>query len=1008
MLSMNHALTFVAAHAPEAAPAPADRVQAEIEWDRWRQTAAGADAALGDAMRDAAALPAARRWLDAMFGNSPYLTRLALRDPGIVLAVMRQGPADTLAEVMRALNAEHENIPRAEFMSRLRLVKRRAALIIAMADIGGFWPLEIVTRALSELADAALGAALRHLLIAAATAGQLALSHPEAPERDSGIIILGMGKLGAHELNYSSDIDLIILFDSEKMQYRGRDSLQGLMARLARDLVKLLEERTADGYVFRTDLRLRPDPASTPPAVSVAAAEGYYGSLGQNWERAALIKARPVAGDIAAAQAFLAALTPFLWRKHLDFAAIRDIHSIKRQIDARHGGSTKSIAGHNIKLGHGGIREIEFFAQTQQLIWGGRLPSLRTGSTVETLNGLVAAGRIERQVADSLIDAYRFLRRVEHRLQMIDDSQTHTLPLDQVALERLATFLGYPDLSGFAAALIAQLTEVQRQFGELFRDAPALSDDGNLVFTGKDADPETLATLQHMGFKQPERVAEIVSGWHRGRLRATRSLRAREILTEFAPTLLRALGRTPDPDFAFARFDEFLDRLPAGVQLFSLFQHRPELLTLVAEIMGGAPSLAVQLARRPMLLDAVLSGDFFDRLPDAPETALGFLVGELEVNIGRARDFQDVLDLTRRWASDRRFQIGVQLLQGRIEGERAGRDFTLVAETVIASLAPQAEAEFARSHGRIKGGAFAILGLGKLGSREMNVLSDLDLIFLYRAPETAEASDGPRPLPVITYFARLSQRMISALSAQTGEGVLYQVDMRLRPSGNAGPIASSLDSFCRYHESEAWTWERMALTRARIITGDPGLGRDTTETIRAILTKPRDPAQLLGDVVEMRRRLAKAHPAPQPWDCKHRRGALIDLEFIAQYLALDQAPSDASVLVVPTIAVLERVTAAGRLDSRSGAALIRALEFWHRVQQTLRITLGKVEGETVAADLIERALARATGLADPVQQRRRLARTAKLVLAHYERMLEQPAAMLQPALPAPRLETAPS
>ncbi|HVJ55385.1 MAG TPA: bifunctional [glutamine synthetase] adenylyltransferase/[glutamine synthetase]-adenylyl-L-tyrosine phosphorylase [Aliidongia sp.] len=992
---MDHTLSFVAAHQFADMPAPADRGQADIEWERWRQTAANADPALADAMHAAEALPAARRWLDAIFGNSPYLTRLALRDPAIVSTVMRQGPDHTLAEVIGALNAETAQEARPEVMSRLRRVKRQAALIIAMADIGAVWPLDRVTRALSDLADAALGAGLRYLLRTAASAGQITLAHPDSPERESGVFILGMGKLGAHELNYSSDIDLIILFDTEKVQYHGRDSVQGLMARLARDLVKLLEERTADGYVFRTDLRLRPDPASTPPAVSVAAAEGYYGSLGQNWERAALIKARPVAGDLEAGRAFLAALTPFLWRKHLDFAAIRDIHSIKRQINARHGGSTESIAGHNIKLGHGGIREIEFFAQTQQLIWGGRLPSLRSSSTIETLFGLVAAGRIERRVAEELAAAYGFLRRVEHRLQMIEDSQTHTLPQETASLNRLAIFLGYADQQAFAAALIAELTRVQRHFGELFRDSPPLSAGGNLVFTGKEPDPETLATLRHMGFKQAERVAEIISGWHRGWLRATRSLRAREILTELVPSLLRALGRTADPDFAFTRFDEFLSRLPAGVQLLSLFQHRPELLGLVAEIMGEAPLLAVQLARRPLLLDAVLTEGFFASLPKAPEEALAVLAADLELGLGHARHFEDLLDLTRRWASDRRFQIGVQLLQGRIDGDRAGRDFTLIAETAIAALAPLVQTEFARSHGVVPGASFAILGLGKLGSREMNALSDLDLIFIYRAAEAVEQSDGPRPLPVISYFARLSQRIISALAAMTGEGVLYEVDMRLRPSGNAGPIASSLESFRRYHEEDAWTWERMALTRARVITGDAGLGRDIDQAIRAILTKTRDPGTLLRDVADMRRRIAKAHHDPLPWDCKHRRGALVDLEFIAQYLALEQAPRDASVLTVPTSAVLERMIAIGRLDYRTGHGLIRALESWHRIQQILRVRLGKVESEPVDADLIDRALAHATGLADPKSQHRRLARMALLVLARYQRLIDQPAGMLK-------------
>ncbi|MGB8841190.1 MAG: bifunctional [glutamine synthetase] adenylyltransferase/[glutamine synthetase]-adenylyl-L-tyrosine phosphorylase, partial [Aliidongia sp.] len=869
------------------------------------------------------------------------------------------------------------------------------ALIVALADIGGIWPLDRVTAALSALADGTLSVALRHLLSQAAAAGQIVLHCPEAPETECGVIVLGMGKLGAHELNYSSDIDLIILFDPEKIRYVGRDSVQTLMARLARDLVRVMEERTADGYVFRTDLRLRPDPASTPPAVSVAAAESYYGSVGQNWERAALIKARPVAGDLAAGRTFLAALTPFLWRKHLDFAAIRDIHSIKRQIDARHGGSAASIAGHNIKLGHGGIREIEFFAQTQQLIWGGRSPALRSAATVETLRALLAAGRIEAEVAEDLIRAYGMLRRIEHHLQMIEDNQTHSIPTEPGALRRLAVFLGYADTALFAQALGAELTIVQRHFGELFRDSPSLTAEGNLVFTGKDSDPETLATLGRMGFKDPARIDDAIRGWHHGRIRATRSARARELLTELVPGLLRVLGATGDPDFAFLRFDEFLSRLPAGVQLFSLFQHHPELFGLVAEIMGEAPHLAVQLARRPLLLDAVLSDDFYGPLTEDTVAAIAELTRDLGLAVGRARDFQDVLDLTRRWANDRKFQIGVQLLQRRIDGLRAGRDFTLIAEIVIASLLPVVEAELARAHGRVPGGEFVILGLGKLGSREMNVLSDLDLIFVYRAPDSAEASDGARPLPVTLYFARLGQRVINALSAQTGDGNLYEVDMRLRPSGNAGPIASSLDGFRHYHDAQAWTWERMALTRARVIAGNPALSSDLDAMIRHELTRRRDPAVLLSDVAAMRRRIAAAHPAPLAWDCKHRRGALVDLEFIAQYFVLKTAPDDPALPAPGTVEICRRLTERGILDAEPGADLAAALAFWQHVQQVLRVTLGKIESEQVAADQLDRALARALGPGDATAHARRLDETAESVCRLYDRLIEAPAAMLK-------------
>ena len=981
-------------------PAAADPAQAATEWERWRTAAADqGDSELGHGMVAIAADPVARAWLDAIFGNSPYLTRLALREPATVLSVMTQGVAPALDAALADLAALTGHEARSDIMARLRIAKRRAALVIALADIAEIWPLPRITGALSALADAALKAAWRHLLIGAAKIGQLSLAHPDDPERQCGVIVLGMGKLGAHELNYSSDIDLIILFDAERMDYRGRDDIQSLMARLARDLVKLLEERTADGYVFRTDLRLRPDPASTPPAVSVAAAEGYYGSLGQNWERAAMIKARPVAGDIPAGYAFLKALGPFIWRKHLDFAAIRDIHSIKRQIDARHGAPAAGLAGHNIKLGHGGIREIEFFAQTQQLIWGGREPALRSPGTIETLEGLVAAGRLADPIADDLAHAYEVLRRVEHRLQMIEDAQTHSLPTDPKALDRLAVFLGFPDAALFAADLGEELSTVRRHFAELFRGAPTLSDTGNLVFTGKEVDPDTLATLKTMGFKSPEPVAEAIRGWHHGRIRATRSARARELLTELTPALLRVLGKTADPDFAFARFDEFLGRLPAGVQLFSLFQHHPDLLQLVAEIMGESPQLAVQLARRPLLLDGVISGAFFVPLPNDERGLRRALARDLSLSVARARDYEDVLDLTRRWANDRKFQIGVQLLQGRIEGSRSGRHFSAVADIVIAALLPRVEEEFARQHGRIEGGRFLVLGLGKLGSSEMNQLSDLDLIFLYSVPEATEASDGAKPLAYTTYYARLGQRLINALQAPTGEGNLYEVDMRLRPSGNAGPIASRLDGFLKYHEDQAWTWERMALTRARAVAGDDAFGREVEAQIKRILTKPRDPTRLLLDVDDMRIRIEKAHPKPLAWDAKHRRGGLVDLEFVAQYLQLRIGPEDERVLAPPTATAFRKLVAAHRLDAEVGAELLECLHFWHQVQGVLRVALGKGSGEGAGAGLLARALVRATGANSPEKAHKRLDEMAARGLALYERLVGRPAAVLRLANP---------
>ena len=510
--------------------------------------------------------------------------------------------------------------------------------------------------------------------------------------------------------------------------------------RLTRDLVRLMEERSRDGYVFRSDLRLRPDPGSTPLAISVLAALTYYESIGQNWERAALIKARPVAGDREAGDAFLKRLSPFIWRKNLDFAAIRDIHSIKRQINAAKGGGTFAVAGHNIKLGRGGIREIEFFVQTQQLIWGGREPSLRASATTQSLSSLAESGRIAEDTAEQMTDAYRFLRRVEHRLQMINDEQTHTLPADGEGLGALAVFLGYADEGAFARDLTAHLRRVETHYAELFEDSPALSvpGTGNLMFTGVDADPDTIKTLKRLGFEKPETVDSVVRDWHHGRYRATHSTRARELLTELMPALLEALAMTARPDDAFLVFDEFLSRLPVGVQLFSMFYSKPYLLDLLAVIMGATPRLARHLSRRPTVFESVFSPGFFD----APPGTDG-LSGELSRLLAGARDTEDVLDCSRRWANDRRFQVGVQSLMGRLAPRPAARALSAIAKAAVQCLLASEEDAFSAVHGRVPGSDMAVLALGKLGSRGMTPASDLDLIFVYSGGDGA--SIGPSP-----------------------------------------------------------------------------------------------------------------------------------------------------------------------------------------------------------------------------------------------------------------------
>jgi glutamate-ammonia-ligase adenylyltransferase len=969
-------------------PRPADPRLCELGFAAWKTALAESVNHSGTAIARAwAATKPGKRLLAALFGNSPFLSKLAVAEWPLLLRYVEDGPDALFHDIMAGVEQRADaGESQTALMRRLRLAKSQAALVAGIAEIAGCWSLEQQMTALSRFAEAALGAAVRHLLHAAASRGSIKPADPLDPERDSGLIVLGMGKLGGGELNYSSDIDLILLFDSARNPVVGPTEAQAFFGRLARDLVRILDERTGDGYVFRTDLRLRPDPRSTPLALSVAAALSYYESVGQNWERAALIKARPVAGDRPAGEHFLAELQPFIWRKNLDFAAIADIHSIKRQIQAHKGGGRIAVEGHDIKTGRGGIREVEFFAQTQQLIWGGRLRALRVAPTCTALRRLAATGRIDPTTAETLIADYRFLRRVEHRLQMVDDAQIHRLPADRAGIERLAIFLGYAEADAFAADLCAHLASVERHYAELFEEAPTLSGPGNLVFTGAEDDADTLKTLARLGFADPPRVAAMVRGWHHGHIRATRSQRAREILTELVPELLRIFGATANPDTALLRFDHFLSRLPAGVQLFSLFHANPGLLSLVADIMAEAPLLAESLAQRPALLDAVLTAEFSAPLPDRAG-----LAADLAGLLAGARDFQDTLDMLRRWANERRFQIGVQLLRRDIEGDRTGMALADIAETALAALLPAVTTEFARAHGEVPGGAFVVVAMGRLGSREMSLASDLDLVLIYDAPEDSPGSDGPRPLAVSTYYGRLGQRLISAITAPTAEGKLYEVDMRLRPSGDSGPIASSLAAFAQYQRESAWSWEHMALTRARPIAGDEKLQDRVRGAIAAALRQPRDPRRLVADVADMRRRIAESLPRPPPWDLRNRRGGLIDLEFTVQYLMLREAARAPEVLRRETGAALAALGAAGILPPQAVQGLSEALALLRHLRALLALLFEGVPDPAALTGPAGATLARCAGAVDFVRLDADMVAACARVRAWYERLIARPA-----------------
>ncbi len=951
------------------------------------------DDALSAFCQGVVASPEGRTLLECIFGNSPFLTDCILSDLSGFHELVTRGPEAVVPDTLARLD---ETVARsedpAECMAALRKARRRVALAVALADITGSWSLEQVTDALSDFADAAVEAALSHLLRRAAAKGDFAPVDSDRPTQGCGFTVLALGKLGGRELNYSSDIDLIVIFDPERLPYAGKKDVHNFAVRTTRELVRLLEERTRDGYVHRVDLRLRPDPSATPLAISFQAAETYYESLGQNWERAAMIKARACAGDIALGREFISLLRPFVWRKHLDFWAIQDVHSIKRQINAQRGGSTVAVDGHNIKTGRGGIREIEFYVQTQQLIWGGRDTDLRSPRTVEALAALAEAGHVSQEDADTMSAAYRELRRLEHRLQMVEDQQTQRLPETPEGVAEIAAFMGYEDTETFREELLRRLHMVEDRYAMLFEEAPSLSGPGNLVFTGGESDPETLETLASLGFADGERVINTVANWHRGRFRATRSRRARELLTELIPTLLQKLGENPNPDAALGKFDEFLARLPAGVQLFSMLQANPRLMDLLATIMGAAPALADHLSRRPGLLDAVLTPGFFDPVPRRSA-----LLEEMEAALTEARDFQDELDIARRWANDRRFQVGLHLLQGTCGVDEAGRALTEIAEAAIQGLWPRVVSDFAATHGYLPGPGLAILALGKLGGGEMTISSDIDLVFLYETTEEAEDSDGAKPLEPGRYFARLSQRAINAITAPTGEGKLYDVDMRLRPSGNAGPIATTLPGFQRYHGSAAWTWEHMALTRARPIVAEPEFADRIAATVRDILTAPRDPGKLMRDVAEMRARIEKEFPAKSEWDVKYLRGGLVDLEFLAQALQLRHAQQHPQVLAARTQAAFARLAEAGILPQAKAEALIDATRLMRSVQALLRLMSGSSFSEAQAPAGVKAKLAEACGATDFEALRCELVDRAAQVRHVFAELIEAPAAEAAPS-----------
>ena len=900
--------------------------------------------------------------LAGIAGSAPYLWDLICADPARLLRLLTNSPEEEFARLMKtAQRAGATARATASVMQVLRRMKAEAALLIALADIGGVWPVARVTASLTEVADTALRIGVRRLLADAAKSGKFQLSDAKNPETGSGYMVLAMGKMGAHELNYSSDIDLMVFFKGANPALTDGAQATLFFTRLTRELVKLLQERTADGYVFRVDLRLRPDPSSTQIAISTDAALDYYESRGQTWERAALIKARACAGDLDAGAKFISELSPFIWRKYLDFTAVADVHAMKQQIHVYRGHGEIAVEGHNVKVGRGGIREIEFFVQTQQLIAGGRHNILRDRGTVATLAALVAGGWIDRSACDGLTAAYDFLRVVEHRLQMRADEQTHSLPSDPAELEGFARFLGFASRDAFATVLLGHLRTVEKHYVRLFETTPAAIDSPqHLSFAGPVASTSpTLDRLAELGFRQPREVDAAVRRWHSAVYRALRGEQARKNLDELVPIIVQQLAATDNPDAAFAAFDNFLAGLRAGGRLLSLLRQKPELVGFIALILGTAPRLADILARHPHVIDPLIDPASFAALPGAKELEEGLVRA-----VGEARGYEEVLDAIRLFGQEHMFLIGARILSGSLSAARAGDVFAELADVLIRALKARVEEDFIASHGRIRGQEIAIVALGRLGAREMTATSDLDLMVIYDFDGEEPESDGKRRLYGAQYFARFTQRLISALTVQTNYGVLYQVDMRLRPSGRSGPLATHIDGFVSYQEREAWTWEHMALTRARVVAASAGFRTRVELAIHEVLCRRREPAGVAADVVEMRGAIAKEKGDADTWDLKYAAGGLIDIEFIAQYLQLVHAAASPQILDISTARVLEKAARADILTPEDAEVLRPAVRIYHDLTQILRLCLPGAFDPTTASGGVLGLLTRAADLPD--------------------------------------------
>lgn len=811
-------------------------------------------------------------------------------------------------------------LPESDWPGALRRFRRRASLRLIWRDVTGLDSVEDTLLGATRLAEDCLGSAL------SAVDGQMTARHGQMRDADGqpqSLVVFGLGKLGGGELNFSSDIDLIFAYPEAGESDGGRPlAAETGFLRQGQRLIQLLDEVTHEGFCHRVDMRLRPFGASGRLALSFAAMEDYYQREGRDWERYAWIKARPVAGDIAAGERLLATLRPFVYRRYLDYTALDSLREMKAMIAAEV--ARRDMADH-IKLGPGGIREIEFLVQSLQLIRGGHEPGLRKRSLLAALPALVEAGHFSPAVAEAMRAAYLFLRRLENRLQMMADQQTHRLPDDSLCRQRIALGLSYPDWSALAAQLQVHRDRVSEEFSRLLAPQPSAPEKASsldLYWAGlPDADGSD--ALAGLGFADAPAADAALRSFAGAPATRSMSPRGQERLRRLMPTLLHGLHDVEDPDRCLGRLLELLQAVVRRSSYLALIEERPGLRQRLLSVLSRSALLSDRLSKHPLLLDELIEGGASNAPLSAQSMAdeLGRLLRPAMLD--DPEEALRVLNVFRHAVS---FRIALATLDDAQAPADSARQLAWLAETVVRATLHLAEHEFTRQHGPAPGAGLAVIGYGSLGGEELGFGSDLDLVFLYDADPSA-VSDGPRPLEAPRWYARLTQKLVGLLGTRTPSGRLYETDLRLRPDGAGGLLVSSIESFRAYQAERAWTWERLALVRARAVAGADSVCAAFEQARVEALAQPRDATQVFADVLTMRRKMRQSldRSTDTRFDLKHGPGGLVDLEFLVQATLLVAAHAH------PTLCrarasddLIEAMRQAGQLDDATASVLTAA------------------------------------------------------------------------------------